>query len=271
MDYNYIKCGNCVDILEKFSNNIVDLTITSPPYDNLRKYKGYEFDFEKTARELFRITKDGGVVCWIVNDKIKDGDRSTTSFKQAEYFKTIGFKLNDIIVYGKTSTPFPRNYSYSPAWEPMFVLTKRKPKIFNPIQSVNKSAGIRRDNLRRIKDGKSWSTKQKKEGKRFTSDKSKRSNIWMYDVGGNNMTKDKFAYNHPAIMPEKLARDCIVSWSNENNLVLDPLCGSGTVLKMAKLLNRNYIGIDISEEYVELSKRRIQYIIPQNTISQYIE
>ena len=89
-----LHCANCVDFMQNMETDSVDMTLTSPPYDDLRTYNGYHFDFESIARGLFRITKQGGVVVWVVADRTKDGDESGTSFRQALYFKEIGFKLS---------------------------------------------------------------------------------------------------------------------------------------------------------------------------------
>ena len=63
---------------------------------------------------------------------------------------------------------------------------------------------------------------------------------------------------HPAVFPEKLVRDHIISWSNEGDLVLDPFMGSGTTAKVARALGRKYIGFEISKEYCELANKRLQ-------------
>ena len=113
--------GNCVDIMRGWEEGIIDLTITSPPYDSLRDYKGYDFPFEAIADELYRITADGGIVVWVVGDRI-NGGRSLTSFRQALYFQEIGFSAHDIMIYQKKNTPFMRSNAYTNAYEMMFVL-----------------------------------------------------------------------------------------------------------------------------------------------------
>jgi len=252
---NQIINGECLEELSKFEDNIVDLTVTSPPYDNLRDYKGYSFDFENIAKQLYRITKPGGVVVWVVGDAIKVGNQSGTSFKQALYFKEIGFNLYDTIIYSKSSVTFPHKNRYYNTHEYMFILSKGKPKTVNLIKDrKNKYGGTTTwgNKSQREKDG-TLTKKGKKQIPMF----SVRYNIWNYTIGKGNVTKDKIAYEHPAIFPEKLAQDHIMSWSNEGDLVLDPFCGSGTTCKMARQLHRDYIGIDISEEYVEIARKRL--------------
>ena len=96
--------GNCVDVMRSWPDDIIDLTVTSPPYDKLRDYKGYSFPFEEIADELFRVTVPGGVLVWVVGDRIKRG-RSLTSFRQAIYFQEIGFSAHDIMIYQKRTRP----------------------------------------------------------------------------------------------------------------------------------------------------------------------
>jgi len=233
-----------------FPDNYIDLTVTSPPYDNLRDYNGYAFDFEGIAKQLYRITKDGGVVVWVVNDATVNGSETGTSFKQALYFKDMGFNLHDTMIYAKPgfSAVGALATRYAPVFEYMFILTKGKLKTFNPIMDRKcKTAGSKKAGTIRQKDGtmKSMSNVgwvQPEYGQRF--------NIW-------EINPQSQGQKHPAPFPEQLANDHIISWSNEGDLILDPMCGSGTTCKMAMVNNRNYIGIDVSEEYCEIARKRI--------------
>jgi site-specific DNA-methyltransferase (adenine-specific) len=235
-------------------NEYVDLTITSPPYDNLRDYKGYSFDFENTAKELFRITKNGGVVVWVVGDAVIDGSESGTSFRQALFFKEIGFNLHDTMIYAKKNTPpQPNTKRYEQRFEYMFVFSKGQPKTFNPQLKFKEYDDKRKMKaVNRGKDGKIVMREVKHK------DYVKVGNVWFYATGMGNTTKEEYVFEHPATFPEKLVDDNIKSWSNEGDLVLDPFAGSGTTLKMAKLSLRKYIGIEISSEYCEIIKRRLQ-------------
>jgi len=261
---NDIIEGDCVSCMSKMDSDTIDLTVTSPPYDQLRDYKGYSFDFENTAKQLYRITKPGGVVVWVVGDSVINGSESGTSFKQALYFKEIGFNLHDTMIYQKTSSSLPDVSRYFQAFEYMFVLSKGKPKTVNLIKDrKNNTAGsLRGHQGYRGKDGnihkRNWSSHQVPE-------KSQRFNIWSYDVGFLKTTKDDYAFKHPAMFPEALAKDHILTWSNEHDLVLDPFAGSGTTLKMAKQNSRDYIGIEMSEEYIEIIRKRLE----QDAIQKY--
>ena len=243
---------DCLDGLKQLEDNCVDLTVTSPPYDNLRKYNGYSFDFENIARELFRVTKNGGVVVWIVNDATKNGSETGTSFKQALYFKSIGFNLHDTMIWNKGSFSFPSKNCYHQVFEYMFVFSKGKPKSLNFIKDRKNLYIGQRGASGRNKDG------IRNKGKSYVRDEyGKRFNIWNYSIGGGHCTKDKIAYKHPAIFPEKLAEDHIKSWSNEGDLILDVFSGSGTTVKMAKLNNRKYIGFEVCKEYCDIAEKRL--------------
>ena len=254
METNVCYQGDCLEVMKGIEDKSVDLTVTSPPYDNLRTYNGYTFNFEEIAKELYRITKDGGVVVWVVGDATIKGSETGTSFKQALYFKEIGFNLHDTMIYAKNNVGMydPRNKRYKQSFEYMFIFSKGRVKTYNPIQDKPvKSKIISRPHGRRI-DGSFRKRKSDIIAKPFQD----RFNVWTYFTGAT-ISKDKIAFQHPAIFPEKLAEDHILSWSNEGDTVLDPMCGSGTTLKMAKLNNRNFIGCEISSEYCDIIKERV--------------
>ena len=247
---NKIICGDCLEVMKDIPDNSIDLTVTSPPYDNLRSYKGYTFKFEETANELYRVTKIGGVIVWVVGDATIKGSETGTSFKQALYFKDIGFNLHDTMIYQKNSYPFPPQNRYYQQFEYMFVFSKGKPKKVNLLKQKSLYSGTA-NHTQRNKNGKTEKFMSMAKETRI------KDNVWKYDTGYMKTTKDKFTYQHPAMFPEKLAQDHILSWSNEIDIVLDPMCGSGTTCKMAKLNNRRYIGIEISPEYCDIARKRV--------------
>ena len=259
-ELNNVYHMDCVEGMRQLPDDFVDLTVTSPPYDDLRKYNGYSFDFENVARELYRITKPGGVLVWVVGDKTKSGSETLTSFKQSIFLKEeCGILGHDTMIYRKTN-PIPLTHNrYEQEFEFMFVFSKGKPKTFNPLMVPCSTAGQKYDYSKR----QSAATFEQNGAGRnrneilITKDVKQKGNIWSYTVGNNKSTRDKIAFQHPAIFPEQLATDHIVSWSNESDLVFDPMCGSGTTLKMAKQLNRQFLGFDISGEYVAITKQRI--------------
>ena len=252
--------GDCITEMQKMESGIIDLTVTSPPYDNLRTYAGtldWNFDiFKQVANELYRITKDGGVVVWVVGDATIKGSETGTSFKQALYFKEIGFNLHDTMIYQKSNyMPLTHN-RYEQAFEYMFIFSKGKLKTFNPILKENKTFGESRKGTHRL----SGDSLKKKNSLIAVKKQSQKSNIWIYSVGKGGSTNDLIAFKHSAIFPEQLANDHIISWSNENDLVFDPFMGSGTTGKMAKLNNRKFIGIEKVPEYFQIAKNRVESI-----------
>lgn len=244
---------DCLDGLKKIDRKSIDLTVTSPPYDRIRKYNGFSFDFCNIADQLYRVTKQGGVIVWIVCDQTINGTETGTSFKQVLYFKNIGFNLHDTMIYMKKNPTPSRSNRYQNCFEYMFVLSKGKPKTFNPLMIKKKYI----ENRSKKQYNKNFDGNQIVKNYVSTCDYKIINNVWEYSVGLNNTTHDKIAFQHPAIFPEKLAEDHILSWSNEGDIVLDPLVGSGTTAKMAMLNNRHYIGIEISKEYCEISKERL--------------
>ena len=258
---NKIHNENCLDTMSRMDDNFIDLTVTSPPYDNLRKYNGYSFDFENIAKELYRVTKDGGIVVWIVGDATIKGSETGTSFRQALYFKEIGFNLNDTMIYRKLNYLPVTSCRYEPQFEYMFILSKGKVKTFNPIMKPNKSAGNKggthRHNGNDLEKLHTNNGIIKKEGRR--------TNVWDVACGSMN-SKDKISFKHPATFPEKLANDHIISWSNEEDIVYDCFMGSGTTAKMCVLNNRKYIGSEISKEYVDLANERLIKYKTQNKL-----
>ena len=250
MEINKIYNENCLETMAKMPDNIIDLTVTSPPYDNLRTYNGYCFDFENVAKELYRVTKKGGVVVWVVGDATVKGSETGTSFKQALYFIECGFNLHDTMIYN-TDKPPVNAKRYQGNFEYMFVFSKGKIDTFNPIMVSPKRPTHIATKTHRDKNG------NMKNNKRPQNKQKKIDNIWYYYTGRAE-TKDKIAYEHPARFPEKLANDHIISWSNENDLIYDPFMGSGTVAKMSILSNRNWIGSEISPEYCEIIEERVK-------------
>lgn len=250
--------GDCLKIMDGLiADGVeVDAVITSPPYDNLRSYNGnneqWNFDkFKLIANKLYLIVKKGGVIVWVVGDKIIKGNKTLTSFKQALYFQKIGFNVHDVMIYQKKNTPFMRSNAYTNCFEFMFVFSKGTPKTFNPIREKTVRHG-----KEMLVHNKGADGVNKKILKELKKEKTK-NNIWSYAVGFGGSTNDKIAFQHPAIFPEKLAEDHILSWSNEGDIILDPFMGSGTTGKACKRLNRNFIGIELDLNYYMIAQERI--------------
>ena len=247
---NIIYNEDCLETMKRMSDNFIDLTITSPPYDNLRVYNGYSFNFESVASELYRVTKQGGVVVWIVGDSTIKGSESGTSFRQALGFKDAGFNLHDTMIWRKTN-PMPKvkTKRYFDVFEYMFILSKGQPKTFNPLMQATKFGGkTYNSTMKQISNGK-----VRKPKIMILNAERYKDNIWDCAVAQNKT-------DHPAVFPESLVADHITTWSSEGDLVYDPFIGSGTTALASIKLKRNYIGSEISLEYCDLTNFRINQL-----------
>jgi len=260
VEINRVYCEDCRDTMARMPDGFIDLTVTSPPYDNLRTYKNNidkvwgEHIWKPIIKELYRVTKRGGVVVWMVGDATIKGSETGTSFRQALYFKEVGFNLHDTMIY-KKKNPMPMLYRlrYTSEFEYMFVLSKGKVRTHNPILVDclcfgNKLVGSTYKNFNRNVQSRTKPAKPVKKQKI-------KGNIWEYVIGAKG--EDLEGKQHTAILPCALVHDHIISWSNEGDLIYDPFMGSGTTAKMAVKNNRNWIGSEISSEYCELIEKRI--------------
>ena len=247
---NEIVCGDNVSTMQTFPDDSIDLVVTSPPYDNLRTYGGHSWDFEGVAQQLWRVIKPGGVVVWVVADATIDGSETGTSFRQALRFMEIGFRLHDTMIWEKYGIRFPESNRCHPIFEFMFILSKGAPDTFREIADRrNETAGcVAPSTPEPNPDGSMRRPQRKVVTKQFGG----RVNIWKV------REKEYGERSHPGAFPEALARDHILSWSNEGDIVLDPFSGSGTTAKMARLMGRKFIGIEINPEYCEIARKRLR-------------
>lgn len=260
---NRVYTCDAVKAMQKMDAESVDMTLTSPPYDKLRTYNTQlPFAYEPIIEGLYRVTKNNGVVVWVVADMLHNGGESGTSFKQALRFIQTGFKLHDTMIFQKQN-PMPRKQRrYTQQFEYMFVFTKGTPKTFNPITEPSKYAGVKSTGRFYEKPNTTTPFRTNTELKHISQTKIK-GNIWKYWVDNNKLLKH-VPYSsganskHPAKMTLLLAIDHIKSWSNPGDLIFDPMCGCGTTLVAAKYLERNYIGVDISSQYAFDAKTRIK-------------
>jgi len=216
IEMNTIYIENCLDTMKRMPDGFVDLVVTSPPYDNLRTYNGYSFDFDSVVEQLFRVVKDGGVVVWVVGDATVNGSESGTSFRQALGFIDAGFRLHDTMIWRKTN-PMPKvkTKRYFDVFEYMFVFSKGQPKSFNPIMQATKQGGkVYNSTVKKITTGMERVQKTfVLNGERF------KDNIWDIAVAQNKTA-------HTAVFPEQIAYDHVLSWSVDGDVVYDPFLGS---------------------------------------------
>lgn len=261
-ELNQIYSGDCALLMAELPPDCIDLVVTSPPYDNLRDYHGYTFDYKSVAFQLYRVIKPGGVVVWVVGDATINGSETGTSFRQALHFMELGFNLHDTMIYRKNALSYPVFDKYYPCFEYMFVFSKLSPKTINLIADrKNHQANKRVTGNERQSDGSLTEMSGRRKGAKI-KEYGIRWNVWMYNTGKGHSASDNFAHDHPAIYPEALASDHILSWSNPGDIVFDPMCGSGTTCKMAKQNGRQFLGFDISVEYCEIARKRVAWANP---------
>jgi DNA modification methylase len=247
-----IYTGDNVATLKTFPDTCIDLVVTSPPYDNLRTYGGHTWDFEGVARELTRVLKPGGVIVWVVADATVNGSETLTSMRQAIHFKDVcGLRVHDTMIYKTNKPPLTHN-RYEQCWEYMFIFSKGVPAKWNPLKDPSKYAGKKRKGVTMRQDGDHLSNRS---GKGEVKAEKQRENIWYLPRSSHSDGDERRA--HPATFPLDLARDHILSWSNEGDVVLDPFAGSGTTCLAARDAGRRYVGIEINAEYVEIINRRL--------------
>lgn len=257
IELNSLYNEDCLATMQRMPDFFVDLTVTSPPYSQMRTYSGSEWSFEvfqKIAKELYRVTKDGGIVAWIVADQIVKGSKTLDSFRQGLYFAECGFRMHDVMAYIKSGVRNPSTNRYGQCWEYMFILSKGAPKTVNLIKdrkNLYPGPRTKRQNAVRTVDGDLVPDRAYTIG-----EYGARWNYWQYSVGGGNTSKDKVAFKHPALFPERLASDMITSWSNVGDLIYDPFSGASTTGVCAKELNRNFILSEISSVYCDVSRER---------------
>lgn len=252
--------GDCLELMMKIPDSSINMVLTSPPYDNLRTYKGSlewgEHIWKPIIHEIYRIVKNGGVVVWIVGDATINGSETGTSFKQALWAIECGFNLHDTMIWKKTNpTPVdPRIHRYTASFEYMFVFSKGKPLNGSLCRTECKTAGEIRGYSQHAsqlkKDGTKRTDRASKRAGKATNETKILDNVWMVPLPRNTT-------GHPAVFPDKLAIDHIISWSNESDVVLDPFAGSGTTLLAAKNLNRQFIGIEKEKEYYDICLKRL--------------
>jgi DNA modification methylase len=239
---------DCIEAMKRMDEGSVDLTVTSPPYDNLRTYEGSlvwnEDVWKEVLSQLYRVTKQGGVVVWVVGDATIKGSETGTSFKQALYAMKCGFNVETMIWEKTGSGCLGSNSYYGQNFEYMFVFAKGKPErgcLIKDRENKVKSGKVKVNGGLQEGRGKSRIVERKPYGKR--------NNIWRYDTQKNS--------NHPAPFPIVMTSDHIRSWSNKGDIVFDPFLGSGTTGVAAKELGRSFIGIEKVEKYYDLAKERI--------------
>lgn len=253
---NKIVNGDCVAEMKKLPDNCIDLVVTSPPYDAIRDYKGFDVNLHEAGKEIFRVLKDGGLAVMVIQDQTKNFGKSLTSFRTiVDWCDNVGFKLFETVIYKKHGaeggwwkTRFRVDHEYIPIF-----LKGERWKYFDkePLKIKSKWAGATMTGCAtRLTNGKTLKSK-----KVVINDKKCRGTIWDYTTCGDGT---RLKHEHPATFPDRLPVDLIQCFCPPGGIVLDPFMGSGTTALAAIALERNYIGYDISKEYCTLAERRIK-------------
>ena len=269
MQFGTIYHENCIETLRRMDDDLIDMTITSPPYDDLREYNGYVFPLAEIAKLLFQKTKPGGVVIWVVGDRTLNGNETLSSFRQAITFQEAGFNVHDTMIYAKNN-PIPSDCGkrYRQCFEYMFCFSKGQPRTFNPItqmikqEKAFKSFRITKVGRNDLEHDHIAPKERKLDNIFYYAD----SEIFYYNVGTSS-SKDKVAFGHPAIFPEQLVEDQINTWTNAGDLVYDCFMGSGTTAKIAHQLGRRWLGSEVSEEYVAIANERLAKYVDNREFS----
>lgn len=267
--YNIHLGDNVESLKTHIADHSIDLTVTSPPYDQMRDYKGHGWDFDKLLEQLTRVTKPGGVVMWNVADQTVNGSETGTSFRQALKFLDVGWRLHDTMIYEKGNFSNPSSNRYHQLHEYMFVFSRGAPKTFNPIKDKPTTGMNTADHARLSTFGKNTvrgkDGEMKERGKRREyADYGMRGNIWRMKTAGQE--KPCHAIAHPAKMPTAMAHDHIMSWSNPGDIILDPFSGSGTTGIEALKLGRQFVGMEIAQEYFDMMERELRDLVALNQL-----
>lgn len=258
---NSIICGDAADILKRIPSDSIDLVVTSPPYDDLRNYNGYSVDLHIVGTQLYRVLKNGGIVAMVIQDSTKNYGKSLTSFRTiVDWCDNIGFKLFETCIYHKNGTEgawWKNRFRVDHEYMPIF-LKGDKPQYFNkePLKIPSKHGGkVMSGSGNRRTDGTTTPIVR-----REINPMKCRGTVWDYLMAGD---KNPLKRKHPAVFPDKIPFDFIQCFCPEEGVVLDPFVGCGSTAVMAKVLDRNYIGIDISKEYCDLAEERIKKDVPK--------
>ena len=252
---NTIQCMDCVEGMKQLPGNSIDLVVTSPPYDNIRKYNGFAYNLHATGKEIYRILKEGGIAVMVIQDQTRNFGKTLTSFRTiVDWCDNIGFKLFECVIYRKYGSEgawWKLRFRVDHEYMPIF-LKGKKPQYFNkaPLKIPSKHGGkVMTGSGSRRTDGKT-----NPRVTRAINPMKCRGTIWNYLMAGD---KNPLKRKHPAPFPDQIPIDFIQCFCPENGIILDPFMGSGSSGVAAKKLKRKFIGFEISEEYCQIAKQRI--------------
>lgn len=252
-----IILGDCLEVLQGAAEESVSLTVFSPPYDGIRDYKqNWSLDYHQLGASLFRVTQDGGAACVVIGDGTRDFAKSLTTFRWAvDWCDRVGWRLFECCIYSRHGNPgawWTQRFRVDHEYILVFFKGKR-PRTFDKttLMVESKHAGKIYTGTDRLTNGGF-----KRIEPKAVNDKKCRGTIWQYSTSNSEGNRTKL--EHPATFPDKLAEDLIQCFSTEGDLVLDPMCGSGTTCVAAAKARRRFLGIEISSDYVDVAHRRLR-------------
>jgi len=253
---NKIICADNVSLLKTLPDECIDLVVTSPPYDELRDYNGYILDLHGLGEQLLRVLKDGGICVMVIQDSTKDFAKSLTSFRTiVDWCDNIGFRLFECNIYNRQGTEgawWKQRFRVDHEYMPIFLKGKR-PQYFD-----KENLKIPSKHANKVMTGANIRTKNGKTGSRKVKINPTKCPGTVMTFGNTCGGESKLKSKHPAVFPNMLAYDMIECFCPPDGIVLDPFNGSGTTTLAAKSLGRNYIGIDVSDEYNKIAELRLE-------------
>ena len=264
---NKIICEDNITYLKTLPDECIDFVITSPPYDELRDYNGYKLDLHGLGIELLRVLKDGAICVMVIQDSTKDFAKSLTSFRTiVDWCDNIGFRLFECNIYNRQGTEgawWKKRFRVDHEYMPIFLKGKR-PQYFDKenIKIPSKHGG-------KVMTGANIRTKNGQTGSRKVKINPTKCPGTVMSFGNTCGGESKLKSKHPAVFPNMLAYDMIECFCPKDGIVIDPFNGSGTTTLAAKCLGRKYIGIDVSEEYNQIARERLETeIIYRKTVKE---
>jgi DNA modification methylase len=252
---NKTHCAESSVALKKLPDNCIDIVVTSPPYDRIRDYNGFECNLHNIGEQLSRVLKDGGIIVMVIQDQTKDFGKSLTTFRTIlDWCDNFNLKLFETVIYKKHGAEgawWTKRFRVDHEYIPVFLKGKR-PAYFTKehLKIPSKHAGKTMTGCAtRLTNGSTLKSKKLK-----INPTKCRGTIWDYVTCGDG---GKLKHEHPATFPDKIPVDFIETFCPPGGIVLDPFMGSGTTALAALNLGRNFLGFDISNEYVSLANKRV--------------
>jgi site-specific DNA-methyltransferase (adenine-specific) len=265
--------GDCIEVMKTFPEGSIDLLVTSPPYnvnisydvhkDDLPMEEYYEWS-KDWLREAFRVLKDDGRIAVNVPNELNVQERGGRILFVAEFWmmmKEVGFKFSGLVDLTEDSPHRVRQTAWG-SW-----MSASAPYVYNPKECI--ILAYKKTSKKLTKGVSQWlgtptevtTEDGKVKNKMIYQDEDKKEFMnlvfgrWEYFADTRSLTKATFSMDIPS--------KAIKILSYKNDIVLDPFMGSGTSAFAAELLDRRWIGIELSSDYTEIARKRVQVLIDE--------